>query len=119
MDNWNWKTAAQGEVYLKRLNSLPVPKGWNTMKKESGRLIIGHSETGHHHVVSGDVMVSEKPTESEGMRILRMIVKNATKLEHLRDFDTHAPIGLAPGHYEVRIGRELDPYENLARKQRD
>lgn len=116
----NWKTAAQGEVYLKRLNSLPVPRGWTELKAECGRVVIGHSETGHHHVVpDGDVMVYEKPTESEGMRILRMIVKNTTKLEHLRDFDTHAPIPLDPGHYEVRIGRELDPYENLARRQAD
>lgn len=115
----NWKTAAQGEVYLKRLNPLPIPRGWAKMERTGSAHVIGHSETGHHHVVSGDVEVYERPATSEGMRILRMIVANTTKLEHLRDFDTHAPLLLDPGHYEIRIGRELDPYENLARQQRD
>ena len=93
-----WKTAAQGEVYLKRLNSLPVPRGWAklgaasehvTRLKEGNdggvairgaSIVIGHSETGHHHVVAeDDVEVYERPETSEGMRILRMIVANTNK----------------------------------------
>lgn len=116
--------AAQGEITI-------YPKadadracffaGGTPLKVENGRLIVGHSETGHHHVIkAGGVDVMEMPAPSEGIRILRMIVADPDKkLEHDRSYDTHEAIGLPPGNYEIRIGREFDPYAQIARQQAD
>lgn len=118
------KAAAQGEIHIRRIGDVPsdrgkAPKGFHPLELENGKRIIGHSETGHHHILDGeaDVFVMDRPPE--GMRILRAIVESPTPLVHLREYDTHEPIMLQPGMYEFRIGREYDPYEELARQQAD
>lgn len=113
-------TAAQGEITIRRLAGTERPSGFVAMKPEAGKFIVGHSETGHHHVIAArgaDIAVMERPPE--GMRILHAILEHATTLEHLRDHDTHEPIVLEPGAYEFRIGREYDPFQELARRQAD
>lgn len=116
------KVAAQGEITIIRLGNVPRNKKLPgaEMKAEAGRYIIGHSETGHHHAIAAkgaSVTVLERAPE--GMRILRAILENPTSLDHLRDHDTHEPIELEPGLYEFRIGREFDPYQEIARRQAD
>ena len=115
--------AAQGEIKLRRLGDVPVQRnqpGYTALPPEDGKLIIGHSETGHHHVMEAEhVEAAVLDRAPEGMRILRLIVEQPTALEHLRSHDTHEPIMLAPGEYEVRIGREYDPYQQLARSVAD
>lgn len=84
-----------------------------------GRWVIGHSETGHHHVMD---RASVKVVEREapiGVRILRLIVAEPTACEHLRSFDTHAPVNLTPGKWEVRTAREYDPLAKIARRVAD
>lgn len=118
-------TAAQGEITIRRLGELPkdrsFPAGFTAMQPENGRLVIGHSKTGHHHVLDRndgvDIAVMDNPPA--GMKILRAILENPTSLVHLRDHDTHDPIKLEPGEYEFRIAREYDPYAELARKSAD
>ena len=41
------------------------------------------------------------------------------ELVHERGHDTHETIHHDPGNYEYRIGREYDPYSELARQQAD
>jgi hypothetical protein len=90
------------------------------MKPENGHFIIGHSETGHHHVIDArGASVAVMSGAPEGMRVLRAILKNPTSLDHLRDHDTHESIVLEPGMYEFRSGREYDPYQEIARRQAD
>ena len=112
------KIAAQGELTIRRIDA--VPAGCSPMNAESGRFIVGHSETGHHHVLAEQgvsVAVLDKPPE--GMRVLYAILENPTALEHLREFDTHESIMLEPGAYEIRIAREFDHYAELARQSAD
>ncbi len=114
--------AAQGEIYIRRIGDAPakMPRGYTALHPEGGHLVVGHSETGHHHVLDRStcaVAVLDHPPE--GMRILRAIVESPTPLVHLRENDTHEPVLLAPGEYELRITREFDPYEKLARQQMD
>ena len=115
------KIAAQGEITIIRLgDAKKLPAGYTPMQAERGRYIVGHSETGHHHCMDeGGVTVGVLDRPPEGMRILRAIVESATPLVHLREHDTHEPILLEPGEYEFRIGREFDPYEEIARRQAD
>lgn len=118
------KVAAQGEITVIRIGDVPAgkefPAGYTPMKPEGSHFVIGHSETGHHHVIAAKgaaVAVLDKPPE--GMRILRAILQVPTSLDHLRDHDTHEGIKHEPGEYEFRIGREYDPFEEIARRQAD
>lgn len=111
---------AQGEITIRRMPRRTSDDGYSPMSAQGRHLIVGHSETGHHHVLDAahaDVLVKDRPPE--GMRILKAIVHQTTSLVHLREHDTHDPIVLEPGEWELRIGREYDPYEELARIQAD
>ena len=115
--------AAQGEITIYPVARAPKNflAGGKPLAEEKGRFIIGHSETGHHHVIErGGVDVVEMPSPGPGIRLLRMIVADPDKaLVHERPYDTHEALGFAPGAYEIRIGREYDPYAQLARQQAD
>lgn len=117
------KTAAQGEITIRRIAQAPRDflGGGTPLEVKDGRFIIGHSETGHHHVIAqGGVDVMEMPAPTAGIRLMHMIVADPDKaLVHERGHDTHEAIGLPPGSYEIRIGREYDPYAQLARLQAD
>lgn len=114
--------AAQGEITIIRLGAVPSRKELpgTALAAEAGRYVIGHSETGHHHVIAERgarvTVLYEAPA---GMRVLRAILENPTALDHLRDHDTHESIRLEPGLYEFRIGREFDPFQEIARQQAD
>lgn len=118
------KIAAQGEITLIRLGGAPKRAekiAGKPLFLEGGKMIIGHSETGHHHVLEhtrgASVMVLDRVPE--GMRILRAILEEPNKLIHERDHDTHETIELQPGEYEFRIAREFDHYAELARQSVD
>jgi hypothetical protein len=123
------RCAAQGEITLIRIGDLP-PKAadeyydfgpaWRKRAPENGHMIIGHSETGHHHVMDRNVTVGVLTKNvPAGMEILRLIVESPTPIIHLRDHDTHESIMLDPGVYEARIAREFDPYGDIARRVAD
>lgn len=116
--------AAQGEITIRRIGNLPkvreLPKGFTAMEAEGRHFIIGHSETGHHHVIDAagaTVGVMDKPPT--GMRVLYMILENPLAIEHLRNHDTHETLTNEPGVYEIRIAREFDHYAELARQSAD
>ena len=110
------KNAAQGEISIRRISKLP--QNIEKMPAED-RPIIGHSETGHHHVLDRPAAMYRATNAPSGMRILYAIVNEPSALVHLRDFDTHESHSLQPGIYEFRAGREYDPYEEIARRQAD
>jgi hypothetical protein len=116
------RIAAQGEITLIRVGNVTgdTPQGFTSLETENGKLVIGHSETGHHHVMdprTAKAFVADKAPE--GLRILRLIVEQPTVLEHLRGHDTHEPLMVPPGEYDVRIAREFDPYAEIARRVAD
>lgn len=112
------KTAAQGEISITKVDVLP--KGLKTIDESGSKFIVGHSETGHHHVMTMErAKFFEAPDQPTGMRVLFALLEAPNALEHLRDFDTHETIAFATGIYEFRTGREFDPYAEIARKQAD
>lgn len=111
-------SAAQGEISIRRVSA--VPSGVTPLKPENGKFIIGHSETGHHHVMALDRKQAFEATNAPvGMRILYANLEAAGELVHERGNDTHETIGFEPGIYEFRLGREYDPYAELARAVAD
>lgn len=111
---------AQGEIYARKIETLPeglVPFG---EKDSAGRWIVGHSESGNHHLLDADgVTVMERTQDvPEGMRILYAIVETPTRLwqDAATPHDAHE---VPPGVYELRIAREFDPLMEQARRVSD
>jgi hypothetical protein len=97
--------AAQGELLIIRIDALPA--NLVRVPAENGYLIVGHSETGHHHVM--DATHTEMYRLPEEIYECFLVVTEATALEHLRPFDTHEPLLHTPGTYCVRRQREYVP----------
>lgn len=105
------RPAFQGDVMIRRIETLPA--GLQKVEPEGGRLIITHSETGHHHVIE----IDDRPTPVEMYRLPDEIYEaflvvpgaKAVVLEHHRSFDTHEPLSLPPGNYYIRRQREYTP----------
>jgi len=111
-------SAAQGEISIRKISE--IPSHVQPLEKERGKWIIGKSETHHDHVLIAEeprVFISTKTPD--GMRILYANLEAAAELVHERGHDTHETISFEPGIYEFRIGREYDPYAELARQQMD
>lgn len=107
---------AQGDLWMRYVEALPT--GVTAAQPESGNLIVGHSETGHHHVIDADCAVMyehAKPLPDEVLECFVVIGKE-TELRHLRSFDTHEPYALPPGILQVRRQREYVP-EGFRRAQ--
>ena len=115
------KTAAQGEIDITKLNELPPLSTLQKVEPINGVYVIGHSETGHHHVLERDcVEAVYSGKNAEGMECLYALLKSDGELKHLRSFDTHESIGFNAGDIvEFISGNEYDPYAELARKQAD
>ncbi len=110
---------AQGEIRMFRVDEIPT--GVKPLKRENGHLIIGHSETGHHHVLLADRVQAFEATEApEGMRVLYAILESPGELKHLRGHDTHKSHAFEAGDKIMfRTDREYDPYAELARRVAD
>lgn len=101
------KCAAQGDLLIRRINTIPTQA--IRAKSDKGQFVVAHSETGHNHVVAERPHVSYFTTNDPMVSYLQVIeATDAAEvcIEHLRSFDTHESIALAPGNYEVRRQRE-------------
>lgn len=113
------KTAAQGEVNITLIAS--IPKDLKPFEPENGAYIIGHSESGNHHVLERehvDMFVGEKT--SAGMQVLYGLVKSPTEVKQLRDGKPHETIALNEGDM-IRITPSIDynPYAKAIERARD
>lgn len=107
---------AQGEITIIRVSSLPnvVTK---PAERVAGGYIISHSESGHHHLLTGGE-VMERVDAPAGMQVLYAILEHPERL--VQDAATpHGSYDLPPGLYEFRIAREFDPFAEQARRVAD
>jgi len=106
------RSAAQGDVWLLRVDALPDASELEPFQEVKGNLYtIAHSETGHDHVMERDKVdvYQRKNTKSVDLYELFMVVKEPATLEHQRSFDTHETILVPPGNYKVVRQREYIP----------
>ena len=104
------KCAAQGDVYILRVESLPA--GIKPANIDNGKYILAHSETGHHHAMEARPNVTFYSTDNPLVGYLEVVEATdemETVLEHLRNFDTHAPISFDVGVYKIVNQRESTP----------
>jgi hypothetical protein len=101
-------TASQGELRFVRLpDNYKIPKGAAAVAPVNGKVIVGHSETGHHHVMEATRTTMYRLPES--ILDCLLVVTKPDELRHLREFDTHEPILFAAGTYKAVTAREYTP----------
>jgi hypothetical protein len=89
------KFAAQGDLLIQRIDKLP--EGVTEMEASEGNFIVGHSETGHHHVVNKhQVMAYQDPNN---LLVLFVVVDEDALLEHMS-------LELKKGIYQINQQRE-------------
>lgn len=110
---------AQGEVTIIRIDA--IPQGIETKpvaRNKAGHAIIAHSESGHHHVVTGGDVMERTSDVPDGMQQFYAIFTKAERL--VQDAPTpHGGYDLPAGIYEFRISREYDPFAEQARRVAD
>lgn len=107
--------AAQGDVIFWRVDRLPDGVT-EVIRKDGEPLVVTHSETGHHHVITSRNARMFNLAKNALMAYLviekakgRGKIKDVAKVEHLRPYDTHEALALEPGVWEVRRQREHTP----------
>ena len=91
-----------GENLIIEVNKFPKGK-----IKKSKSLIVGHSETGHHHVLEG--------TDIESIQLEELFfrIANPTPLVHKKTHDKHNTITIQPGIYKVIPKTEYNPFTKV------
>lgn len=101
------KGLRHGENLLIRVPAMPAT-GTKTYKS----YIVGHSETGHHHVLEStkpfDVVIKDDN--------LFLELFTDAKLVHKKSHDKHNTLIVQPGKYLVRRKHEYDPWQQTLRE---
>lgn len=108
MKNGKRIAVQHGEVWLQPVEDLPKGK-----TKQEREFIVGHSETGHHHI-----LVSDKPfevMEETEKHDLYVRLFEPAKLVHKKTFDIHETKIITPGDYAVYHKTEYDPFADVVR----
>jgi hypothetical protein len=102
------KVAAQGELrFLKLPKNFKLPANAAKVTPVYGKIIVGHSETGHHHVMDAGCTTMYRLPDS--ILDCLLVVDKPDELKHLREFDTHESLTFKPGVYKVTTAREHTP----------
>ncbi len=109
---------AQGEVVIIRINAIPAGIKTRCVKKDPIGYIISHSESGHHHVLTGGTVMERISDVPAGMKIFYAILEKPEEFFHNAPHQ-HAAHALDPSIYEFRISREYNPFLEEARIVQD
>lgn len=109
---------AQGEITIIKIDALPANITTKPAERIGNNWIISHSESGHHHVLTGGDVMERTEGVAPGMQVLYALLTEPAALVQ----DAAAPhdgYDLEPGIYEFRISREFDPFADQARRVAD
>ena len=109
---------AQGEITIIRIDSLPADLETSPAERINSGWIISHSESGHHHILTGGEVMERTNRVPTGMKILYAILEDPQAL--IQDAQVpHGKYQLPAGFYEFRIAREFDPFSEQVRRVAD
>jgi hypothetical protein len=97
-----------GEVWLQPVSLLP--KGKTKKTKEH---TVGHSESGHNHVLESNVEFEVLSGDEKHDLYVRLF--EPAKLIHKKTFDIHETKVITPGDYAVFQKTEYDPFAQVVR----
>jgi len=100
------EVAAQGDVLFRRIAKLPEQV---IEQRRTGRVVVAHSETGHHHAIENRRVRFYESGQGDPMIAYLSVDGDFADVVHHRAHDTHAPLRLPHGLWEVRRQREWMP----------
>ena len=89
-----------GEILL-----LPVPSPPDGTRRHVTECIVGHSESGHHHVLEGDATFAEIVAANGDLYV---DLDAPTPLRHRKDFQQHRELTVPAGAWRVVRKTEFD-----------
>lgn len=108
----------QGEVRIVKIDALPDQMDSKPVQKIASGFIISHSESGHHHVLTGGDVMERMDRVPAGMQVFFAILDEPQSF--IQDAaNPHGGYELDAGIYEFRVSREFNPFEEQARRVAD
>ena len=112
----NTQIVRHGEAILKPCE---LPKE-AILKEELDRVVVAHSETGHHHVLVKDKIDLSKYKVYTHNGDTYVEVPSLSKLIHEKTgSDVHKTHTIAPSVYKIIIKNEFDYFSGAIRRVRD
>ena len=108
----------QGEVRIARIDCLPKGISTKLVERSAGGYIISHSESGHHHLLSGGDVLERTSNVPDGMQVFYALLDKPERF-YQDAANPHGEYEMNPGIYEMRISREFDPFAEQARRVAD
>lgn len=99
-----------GEVMLVQVERIPEGK-----TQSYTDYIIGHSETGHHHVIESTKQF--EMTEADKELYLRLF--EPAEIVHKKTTDKHRTLTIPAGIYKRYHDTEYDPFEKIIKEVAD
>jgi hypothetical protein len=108
----------QGEVRIIKIDALPENIKTRAAERVEKGFIVSHSESGHHHLLTGGDVMERMNDVPAGMQIFYGILEDPASF--IQDAgNAHGGYDLDPGVYEFRVSREFDPFAEQARRVAD
>lgn len=108
----------QGEVRIVKIDTLPNGMTTKPAQKNDKGFIISHSESGHHHLLTGGDVMERTDKVPVGMQVFFAILDAPEKF--IQDAaNPHGGYSLDPGIYRFDVSREYDPFAEQARRVTD
>lgn len=108
----------QGEVRIVKIDSIPAGMETRAVQKIASGYVISHSESGHHHVLTGGDVLERTDNVPSGMGLFYAILDKPEAF--IQDAaNPHGGYDLDPGIYEFRVSREFNPFEEQVRRVAD
>lgn len=110
---------AHGEVNFFRIEEGSVDENLlSDFDPDENGFVVGHSESGHHHLLEREGVTMKKHTDSRGFQILHAIVTKPVALRQDTS-DPHKTQIVEPGEYLITNNVEVDPFTKQARRVAD
>mgnify|MGYP001596597111 CR=1 FL=1 len=111
MTDFRKRAIRHGEIVLVPIAELPK----NAVQKFVGdKYIVGHSETGHHHVLTAPKLEVYEVDDIAYLNVLKI-----GELEHQKTFEKHETKVINPGIYKIQGKRQFDYFQGMITKVRD
>lgn len=109
--------AQQGEVRVIKIATMPGC-AMKRVEREPAGFIISHSESGHHHILTGGDVMERTEGVPAGMQIFYAILDAPEYL--IQDAPgAHEAVRLPAGIIEFKISRTYNPFLDEARRVAD
>lgn len=108
----------QGECRIVKIDAIPAGIQSKPAERVAKGYVISHSESGHHHLLTGGDVMERTNNVPAGMQVFYAILDKPE--EFVQDAaNPHGGFKLDAGVYRIDVSREFDPFAEQARRVAD